>query len=322
MLLLVARRCNDRDPRVGGDSGILQIQRRDGQVPDGQVNENNNAPCQGERGQPEECVIEQCSYTFIDSLRSHFLPIKVNGIQDKRLEAATFDHLVQSQGGSFEPFTEAAVKALVGEFQDAAHPRNGQTAIEVGCGTGEFTRRWAALGLDVLGIDLSPAAIGIARSAGGGPRYEVGDAEKLPLGDASVDFVIFASVLHHIPDFRPAVKEAHRVLVKGGICFAFDPNVFAPQMYLLRHPSSPLYTSEGVSPQERPLRPGELRSAFEEAGFKVSQSQHCRAALPYRHVGPAWMRPLLPLYNIYDDLLEKTRLSRLIGSFIITVGTR
>lgn len=248
------------------------------------------------------------------------MPGRVNSIQDKQLEAATFDHLVQAQGGSFEPFTDAAVDALVGEFRKTANPRKRQTAIEVGCGTGEFTRRWAALGLDVLGIDLSPAAIAMARSAAGGPRYEVGDAEKLPLGDGSVDFVIFASVLHHMPDFRPAVREAYRVLAKGGICFAFDPNVFAPQMYLLRHPSSPLYTSEGVSPQERPLRPGELRSAFEGAGFRVRQ--HCRAALPYRHVGPRWMRPLLPLYNAYDRLLEWTRLSRVIGSFIITVGSK
>lgn len=241
--------------------------------------------------------------------------------QDKRLEAETIDRLLESGEGEWDPFAEGAYQNLVAEFVRACAPRAGARLLDVGCGTGSFTRRWAALDLQAFGFDLSPAAIAAAGRTGGGPMgFAVADAEQMPIVDESVDIVTFSSVLHHIPDFRPALREAFRVLKPGGHCFAFDPNVLAPMMYLLRHPSSPLYTPEGVSLQERPLLPRVLRRAFEQAGFHTRQ--HARAALPYRSVGPRWAMPLLPLYNRVDAFLEWSRVARIIGPFIITVGRK
>ena len=149
----------------------------------------------------------------------------------------------------------------------------------------------------------------------------VADAGRLPFPDGSFDVVAFSSVLHHIPDFTPAVREAYRVLRPGGRAFAFDPNVLNPAMALFRHPHSPLYSPVGVSPNERPLPPGRLRRVFREAGF-AAVGQRGQSDLPYRAVAPKLLNATLPLYNIADRVLERVGLGRVFGSFVVTYGTK
>ena len=109
------------------------------------------------------------------------------------------------------------------------------------------------------------------------------------------------------------------MLVPGGRVFAFDPNVYHPAMALFRHPSSPLYIAEGVSPHERPLRPSTLRRAFVEAGF-VDVRQHCQADIPYREVAPPLINACLWLYNAADWLLQRSGLARWFGTFVVTAA--
>jgi arsenite methyltransferase len=96
----------------------------------------------------------------------------------------------------------------------------GARVLDVGCGTGRLAH-WIAERVGragaVTGIDPLEERIHIARSRGGGVRFEVGQAEDLrAFADASFDAVCMSSVLHWVADKPRALAEARRVLRPGG----------------------------------------------------------------------------------------------------------
>lgn len=97
---------------------------------------------------------------------------------------------------------------------------NGLRVLEIGCGLGTDGAQFAQAGADYTGIDLTDAAIDLARK-----RFELfhlpgtfqtGDAEKLNFPDETFDLIYSHGVLHHTPDIQSAVREIHRVLRPGG----------------------------------------------------------------------------------------------------------
>ena len=88
------------------------------------------------------------------------------------------------------------------------------TVLEVGCGTGHFTRWMAERGLDVVGLDVSDPMLSEARRRGG-PRYMSGDALSLPIADRSYDLAALITTLEFLPDPARALAEAARVARHG-----------------------------------------------------------------------------------------------------------
>jgi SAM-dependent methyltransferase len=236
-----------------------------------------------------------------------------------RDEGRYFDRLVQ-EGGDFNPFTDRGWRTLARRFA-AAIPDTGLRVLDVGCGSGHSRRVYLDRSHGYVGIDLSLGALRLARRRIRESAWLQTDALSLPFRDASFDVVAFSSVLHHVADRRAALAEAARVLRPGGGAFAFDPNLLHPAMLLFRHPQSPFYTSRGVTPEERPLRPRVLRADFAAAGF-AGLGQRCQSDLPYRKVSPKGLDALLPLYNRVDWLWEKIGLGRWFGTFVVTWGRK
>src|ERR1043166_1235924 len=96
----------------------------------------------------------------------------------------------------------------------------GLKVLEIGCGIGTDGAQFARAGADYTGIDLTQAAIDLARerfaSSGLPGDFRVSDAENLDFPDDSFDLVYSHGVLHHTPDIEAAVREIHRVLKPGG----------------------------------------------------------------------------------------------------------
>jgi SAM-dependent methyltransferase len=90
--------------------------------------------------------------------------------------------------------------------------------IDVGCGPGHVGRFLADLGLDVTGLDLSPAMIDIAHKLNVGMRFDVGDMRHLDFRDGEVvGIVAFYSLIHIARNDVPAVlRELHRVIARDG----------------------------------------------------------------------------------------------------------
>jgi len=88
----------------------------------------------------------------------------------------------------------------------------GETLLDVGCGTGWFTRRFAASnGWYVTGLDNDAARLAFARAHGRNERYRKGDARALPFADAGIDRVVSVAALCFIEDWRQALHEMARV---------------------------------------------------------------------------------------------------------------
>ena len=96
----------------------------------------------------------------------------------------------------------------------------GLRVLEIGCGMGTDGVQFAKAGAIYTGVDLTEAAIDLARrnfdlnDLRG--EFRVSDAENLDFTDQSFDLVYSHGVLHHTPDIQRAVAEIHRVLKPGG----------------------------------------------------------------------------------------------------------
>jgi len=243
-----------------------------------------------------------------------------NGSTSPQSESAFFNQLVASEG-EFNPFTDRGWQTLARRFDEMIAPTSPVTLLDIGCGTGNSRQIYARHLGHYVGVDLSEQAIAVARERFPHDEWLVADALALPFADASFDVVAYSSVLHHIAEFPAALRQGWRVLKSGGQAFAFDPNLLHPAMAAFRHPRSPLYRSEGVSPNECPLLPKRLRMAFHDAYF-VNVCQRCQSDIPYRAVAPRLLNALLGVYNVADWCWEKVGLGRAFGTFVITCGEK
>jgi ubiquinone/menaquinone biosynthesis C-methylase UbiE len=102
------------------------------------------------------------------------------------------------------------------DFQSSS----GLRVLEIGCGLGTDGAQFAKAGADYTGVDLTDAAIELARKRfelfGLPGKFRTADAEQLDFPDESFDLVYSHGVLHHTPDVASAVREIHRVLRPGG----------------------------------------------------------------------------------------------------------
>lgn len=96
----------------------------------------------------------------------------------------------------------------------------GLRVLEIGCGLGTDGAQFASAGADYIGVDLTDAAVDLARK-----RFEVfnlpgrfckADAENLEFDDGAFDLIYSHGVLHHTPDTKRAISEIKRILRPGG----------------------------------------------------------------------------------------------------------
>jgi SAM-dependent methyltransferase len=236
------------------------------------------------------------------------------------VERRYFDLLVKERG-EFDPLAPRGWRTIARRFAEMVPSGKLSRLLDIGCGTGQSRQIYEDHTTGYVGLDLSFEALSVARRKFSAADWGQADACRLPFTDCSFEAVAFSSVLHHIPDFLPALSEARRVLTPGGSVFAFDPNLLHPAMALLRWPKSPFYLSEGVSPNEAPLLPAVLRRAFDAAGF-VEIRQRCQSDIPYRRVAPRLINACLSLYNFGDLIFERLGLGRWFGTFVLTAGRK
>ena len=94
-------------------------------------------------------------------------------------------------------------------------PPSGSSLLDVGCGTGHFSRRFASAGFSVTGIDPDRNAIEFARNRNGRVVYDIADASKLPFDHHAIDTVTAVASLCFITEPERALQEMWRVSRRG-----------------------------------------------------------------------------------------------------------
>ena len=125
-------------------------------------------------------------------------------------DAAAYESWYSAPGG--RGVVRAEEQALAAMLRTLPPARS---VLEVGCGSGHFTRWLAACGMEVVGVDPSPGMLRYAHLAGGSPRYIQAIAEDLPFATASVDVVLFITTLEFVGSAERALSEAARVARSG-----------------------------------------------------------------------------------------------------------
>lgn len=144
------------------------------------------------------------------------------------------------RAGFFPESVRAKALALAGIGPDAA-ANAGLTAADLGAGTGFVTEALLDAGVEVCAVDQSPEMLaelrGKFRHAGEDGRLTVleGQAERLPLPSASVDFVFANMFLHHVEDPAAAIREMARVLKPGGRLVVTDLDRHEHKFLLTEH---------------------------------------------------------------------------------------
>ncbi|WP_111430332.1 class I SAM-dependent methyltransferase [Rhodobacteraceae bacterium DSL-40] len=111
----------------------------------------------------------------------------------------------------------------------------GLRVLDMGAGRGDVTRRLAAAGADVTGVEPSREALDAAVQSGGGPSYVLAGAEATGLASAAFDLVFFSKSLHHCPDMTAALVESIRLLRPAGRIAVLEPVSPDPFWPVMRH---------------------------------------------------------------------------------------
>ncbi|GAA4163693.1 class I SAM-dependent methyltransferase [Gryllotalpicola daejeonensis] len=179
--------------------------------------------------------------------------------------------------GRAESYDDSAMhRALAEAVADFVDLDGVETVLDVATGTGLVLRALSAKhpGLSLVGVDLSPGMLAVARRELPGARFFEGVAEELPVADAAADLVTCVTALHIVADPLPVFEEFARVLAPEGVLvtatFAHGPDHGHGQG--AGAPNTPGYT-----PNHAPFQtPEALAATAAPAGFVVTRSEERR----------------------------------------------
>ncbi len=160
---------------------------------------------------------------------------------------------------------------------------NNQSFLEIGCGTGDFTRLFYQSGASITAVDISEDLTTIARkNLLNYPKVVVitSSFENLPK-EFTFDAVIGSSVLHHL-DIQPALTQIYNLLVPGGTLSFAEPNMLNPQIMIQKNIPW-IKKKMGDSPDETAFFRWQMFSYLKSAGFCDIQ------ITPFD-----WLHPLIP----------------------------
>lgn len=184
--------------------------------------------------------------------------------------------------------------------------------LEIGCGTGLFTKELAGTDNTIVAIDISDALIMKAkeRISSTNVNFIVGNAYETEFKSGSFDFVVGSSSLHHL-DVNSALKEFSRILKAGGRIMFTEPNMMNPQVALIKKVPA-IKRRVGDSPDETAFFRWQIARKLLSFGF-VDVTVY-----PFDFIHPDIPASLLNVVERLTIILEKIPLIREIaGSLII-----
>ena len=142
--------------------------------------------------------------------------------------------------------------------------------IDIGCGSGRYTLRFAKRGYDIEGLDLTRGLLEALKDNDGGkyniPLHLTDIIEHDEELDGRFDRVIGFFALHHLFDLNASFKAMEKLTKPGGIIAFLEPNAFNPLYYIqmLITPGMTWKGDKGVAKMRKSL----IFKAMNNAGLK------------------------------------------------------
>ena len=167
-------------------------------------------------------------------------------------------------------------RQLIGWLGEALGVEPQSTVIDLGAGTGKFTRLLSTLTPALIAVEpIAAMAAQLARSLPD-VRLVEGTAESIPLGDATADAVVCAQAFHWFAT-QAALAQIHRVLKPGGR-LGLVWNVRDESVDWVAAITAIITPYEGDTPR---FHTGRWREAFTGKYFSAPEV----TCFPYQHVG-------------------------------------
>lgn len=135
----------------------------------------------------------------------------------------------------YDRWFETPIGKLAREYEgrlllEMVRPGRGERILDVGCGTGIFTRDLLAAGALVTGLELSFPMLRRAgmKFAGQAFRCVQGDMRSLPFPDDSFDKTVSVTAIEFLEDARGGIAELFRVTRPGGLVVVASLNSLSP----------------------------------------------------------------------------------------------
>ncbi len=170
----------------------------------------------------------------------------------------------------------------------AAEDLAGKRVLDVGCGTGWFSRAAAERGAEVVSLDIGHRLLKVAARRGANMSV-CGSALQLCFGTGTFDTVLSSECIEHTPAPLSAAREMVRVLRPGGRLVITTPN-------RLWYPSLQFANALGIRAYEgleNWVFPGQLRRTLEREGLAVDTMRGF-------HLWPFVFERLNPILRWFD----------------------
>ena len=198
---------------------------------------------------------------------------------------------------------------ILSKLPEASHA----SALEIGCGTGDFTRIFATTINRLTAVDISEELLTIARknlSDMVNVEFILSSFEAIPCTDL-YDAVIGSSVLHHL-EIMPALSQIYRLLKPGGVISFAEPNMLNPQIMVQKNIPW-IKKRMGDSPDETAFFRWQISRRLEEVGFVEIH------VTPFDWLHPLIPQPLIKAVSLFGKFLERTPLfNEFAGSLMIS----
>jgi len=158
--------------------------------------------------------------------------------------------------------TRRADPGIVARLRGLIAAEPGGHYLDVGCGTGNYTRALAEAGGTWVGLDASAVMLREARARGGGVAWHLASAEALPFPDGVFGAAVCTLAVHHFQDRAAAFRELRRVL-RGGPLVLFACDGVRTQRFWLREYFPRMF--ERMARKE--ATEAEMRADLAAAGF-------------------------------------------------------
>jgi ubiquinone/menaquinone biosynthesis C-methylase UbiE len=189
--------------------------------------------------------------------------------------------------------------------------RDGDKILELGCGTGYFTKELTKLNIQITAIDISPELIEEAQKEiqSENVSFQIQNAYQMDFRDNLFDAVVGSSVLHHL-EIGKAVSEIFRVLKPGGFIAFTEPNMMNPQIALQKNIPW-LKRKLGDSPDETAFIRWKIKKLLQNTGFKKI------TVVPFDFLHPAVPSRLIKTIATIGRIAENTPLFKEIAGSVL-----